>query len=200
MKSESMTKKTLAFIICLFFVGASLVSSLIINPKSADACGGSGGFYDYGGCFGVSTSGCCGGGFGGYNFVQYPNLNYVYNQNPARNASPTNSYNFVQYPSLRYVYYQDPSAPRPVDAFNTNFVQYPYLQYVYFNNPNRSNTGTQTPLVSNSYNYPQTNWSNVYSPQQYQIGFNPNQSFGYDNSYYFGGSYNSGGFMMTSGY
>jgi hypothetical protein len=51
-------------------------------------------------------------------------------------------YNFIQYPQLRYVYYQDPRPLDPSDAFYSMYQPYPPLRYVYYQDPKPSTSGS----------------------------------------------------------
>lgn len=234
MTSKKHVKIALAFIIAVVFIPAMALSTgvfgeakilgLELGVKKASACSSG---YDYGCGFGGNSwdggfNQGCGVGCGGYNYVQYPNLNYVYNQNPVGqnngggynfvqypnlsyvyNQDPSrqnagSSYNFVQYPRLKYVYYQDPSRRNVMDDYNYTYTQYPNLKYVYYGQGaqgSQVSSTAQNGVARNS--QPQTDWMSVFSnPIQPQYNYaNAGYGYGMGNVYGVGG-----GFTLVSGF
>ncbi len=227
MTSKKHVKKALAFVIAVVFIPAMALSvgvfgeanvlGLELGVKKASACSIG---YDYGCGNDYGCGGGCGGyNTGGYNYVQYPNLSYVYNQNPVNqsngggynyvqypnlsyvyNQDPSrqnagSSYNYVQYPSLKYVYYQDPSRRNAMDDYNYTYTQYPNLKYVYYGQGAQGSQvsgSSQNGVARNS--QPQTDWMSVFSnPTQPQYNYaNAGYGYGMGNVYGMGSGYNSG--------
>lgn len=117
MPAGSMITYALALVLAMSFAGALLI------PTKAEACG-----YSYSGCGGYS------GGYGSYNYVQYPYQVYNYFPQPYSNNTGGSLFNYNPQPYQIYQYYPQQTSNQSGSWFNYN--PQPQQIYVYYNKDN----------------------------------------------------------------